>query len=129
MFCIFFLILKIKKKGSIVIREIDPYGHFIIIEHNGLTTDKEQDMVGWTLRRSIDSYNEIIYRFPNEFTLKPKSFVKILSKNASRTRYSYESNNILIAESIPTWGIGTKNMINRLIDANGDEKDILTQTL
>ncbi|CAF3365161.1 unnamed protein product [Rotaria socialis] len=117
-----------KEQGSILIREIDPYGHFIIIEYNGLITDKEQDMVGWTLKRSIDSYTDIIYRFPNDFTLKPKSFIKILSKHASKTRYSYEKKNILVADSVPTWGTGIKIIINRLIDANGDERDVFTQT-
>ncbi|CAF1071870.1 unnamed protein product [Rotaria sordida] len=117
-----------KRVGSISIGEIDRYGHFIIIEHNGLTTDKEQDMVGWTLNRSIDSYKDIIYRFPNDFTLKSKSSVKILSREASQGRYSYEKNNILVAQSISTWGTGVKTIINRLIDANGDERDVLTQT-
>ncbi|CAM4987998.1 unnamed protein product, partial [Rotaria socialis] len=39
------------------------------IEHNGLTTNKEQDVVGWTLKRSIDSYSNVIHRFPNDFIL------------------------------------------------------------
>ncbi|CAF1094741.1 unnamed protein product [Rotaria sp. Silwood1] len=115
-------------KGSISIREVDRYGHFIIIEHNGLTTDKEQDMVGWMFKRSIDSYTDIVYRFPNDFSLKSKSFVKILSRQASKGRYSYEKNNVLVAEYILTWGTGVKTIINRLIDANGDERDVLTQT-
>lgn len=122
-----FLILILKAIGSISIREIDPYGHFIIIEHNGITTDKQQDMVGWILKRSIDSYTDIIYRFPNDFILKPKSFVKILSREASKTRYSFEKNNILVAESIRTWATGVKSITNRLYDANGDEQDIFTQ--
>ncbi len=84
-------------------------------------------MVGWTLKRSIDSYQNIIYRFPNDFILKSKSFVKILSRQASQTLYSYEKKNILIAESIQTWGTGVKTIVNRLIDANGDERDVLTQ--
>ena len=118
-----------KEQGSLFIRQIDPYGYFIIVEHNGSTTDKEQDMVGWTLKREIDSYRNLIYRFPNDFILKSKSSVKILSRQASQTIYSYEKKNILIAESIETWGTGTKTILNRLIDANGDERDILTQTL
>jgi hypothetical protein len=117
-----------KSEGSILIRSIDPYGYFIIIEHSGLTTDKQQDMIGWTIKRSIDSYKDIIYRFPNDFILKSKSFVKILSRQASQTIYSYEKKNILIAQSIQTWGVGVKTIINRLIDANGDEKDLLIQT-
>jgi len=117
-----------KSEGSILIRSIDPYGYFIIIEHSGLTTDKQQDMIGWTIKRSIDSYKDIIYRFPNDFILKSKSFVKILSRQASQNIYSYEKKNILIAESIQTWGVGVKTILNRLIDANGDEKDLLIQT-
>ncbi|CAF3465927.1 unnamed protein product, partial [Rotaria sp. Silwood2] len=71
---------------------------------------------------------DIIYRFPNDFTLKSKSFVKILSRQASKRRYSYEKNHILVADSIETWATGVKTIINRLIDANGDERDIITQT-
>jgi hypothetical protein len=85
-------------------------------------------MVGWTFKRSIDSYQNIIYRFPNDFILKPKSFVKILSRQASQTIYSYEKNKILIADSLQTWGVGIKTILNTLIDANGDEKDIIIQT-
>lgn len=117
-----------KEEGSILIREIDPYGHFIIVEHNGSTSDRAQDMVGWILKREIDSYQHIIYRFPNDFNLKPKSSIKILSRQASKTIYSYEKKNVLIAESIQTWGTGVKTIINRLIDANGEERDVLTQT-
>jgi hypothetical protein len=85
-------------------------------------------MIGWTIKRHIDSYTNIIYRFPNDFNLKSKSSVKILSKQASQTIYSFEKKNILIADSIQTWGTGVKTIINRLIDANGDERDVLTQT-
>ena len=117
-----------KMRGSISIREVDPYGHFIVIEHSGLTTDKEQDMVGCKLKRSIDSHKDIIYRFPNEFSLKAKSSVKILSRQASQTLYSYEKKDILVAQFIQTWGIGVKTIVSSLIDANGDERYVLTQT-
>lgn len=86
-------------------------------------------MVGWTIKRSIDSNQDIIYRFPNDFILKSKSFIKILSRQSSETIYSYEKDNILIAQSIQTWSIPAKTIINRLIDPNGDEKHILLQTL
>jgi hypothetical protein len=85
-------------------------------------------MVGWTLHRSIDSYINMIYRFPNDFTLKSKSSIKILSRQASQTLYSYDKANCLIAESIQTWGTGVQTIINTLVDANGNERDVLTQT-
>ncbi len=86
-------------------------------------------MVGWIFKRSIDCHQHIIYRFPNDFILKSKSFVKILSRQATQTLFSHEKKqkHILIAESILTWGNGIKNITNYLIDANGDEKHILTQ--
>ena len=86
-------------------------------------------MCGWTFKRSIDSYQDIIYRFPNDFILKGKSSVQILSRQASQTIYSYKKQNILVANSIRTWGTGVKTIINTLFDPNGNEKHILIQSL
>jgi hypothetical protein len=113
-----------KTEGSILIKSIDPYGYFITIEHTGI---KDQDMCGWIIKRSIDSYKDIIYRFPNDFILKSKSLIKILSRQASQTIYSYEKQNILIADSIQTWSTGSNTIVNSLIDPTGDEKHILIQ--
>ncbi|CAF1179574.1 unnamed protein product [Adineta steineri] len=117
-----------KQQGSIIISEIDPYGYFIVIEHNGLTTSKDQDMIGWSLKRSIDLYIDMIYKFPNDFTLKHKTSIKILSKQASQTLYLYDIANCLVADSIPTWGTAVKTTTNSIIDVIGDEKDVFVQT-
>lgn len=86
-------------------------------------------MVGWTLKRSIDSYEEFLYQFPNEFILKANSSIKILSKRASLTLYSFDKGNCLIADSIQTWGSPLKTSTNILFDATGVQRDVFTQTL
>ncbi|UJR34361.1 hypothetical protein I4U23_021765 [Adineta vaga] len=116
------------QQGSVIISFIDPYGYFITIQHTGRTTTKDEDMVGWTLKRSIDSYQEFIYQFPNEFILKANSSIKILSKQASLTLYSYDKANCLVADLIQTWGTSIKTSINTLLDAKGDQRDVFTQT-
>ena len=115
-----------KKEGSIIISEVDRYGNYIKIEHNGF---KDQDMCGWIFKRTVDPYGDFIYRFPNDFILTSKSSVKILSRLASQSIYAFEPGNILIAKSIETWGIGgfTSTTTNRLLDPNGDEKDVLIE--
>lgn len=117
-----------KREGSILISEVDRYGYFIKIEHNGF---KDADMCGWTFKRTTDEYGELIYRFPTDFILPSKSSVKILSRLASQSIYAFETGNILIAKSIETWGIGglTSTTTNRLFDPNGNEKDIFIETL
>ena len=116
-----------KQDGSIIISEVDRYGHYIQIEHNGSTKAQDQDMCGWIFKRTIDPYGDLIYRFPNDFILPLKSSVKILSRKASETIYAFEQGNILIAKSIETWGISLNTVHNRLIDPNGEEKDLLTE--
>jgi hypothetical protein len=81
-------------------------------------------MKGWTLRRKIDSKDDIVYKFPDNFALKSRSGIRILSRNASRdSKYKRE---ILIAEGVPTWGTGS-TMVTRLFDANGEEKALFNQ--
>lgn len=110
-------------RGPIAIDQVDPQGNFIVIE-NGGSTGKEQDMKGWTIRRKVDSKDEIVYKFPDNFTLKSRSRIRIISRNASRG--SINERETLIADNVQTWGTGT-NMVTRLVDGNGDEKAVFNQ--
>ncbi len=109
--------------GPIAIDQVDPQGNFIVIENAG-STGKDQDMKGWTLRRKIDSKDDIVYKFPDNFVLKSRSRIRILSRNASKG--SINEKETLVAEGVQTWGTGT-NMVTRLLDANGDEKALFNQ--
>jgi hypothetical protein len=113
---------------SILIKAIDPYGHFILLEHSATTHERDQDMIGWTLQRSIDASTDLLYRFPNHFVLKAKSTVKIVSARAAKTLYASETNDFLVAQSIASWGTAVKATVTRLIDACGEERDVLSQT-
>jgi len=79
---------------------------------------------GWTIRRRVDLKDEIVYKFPDNFVLKSRSRVRILSRNASRGTINREET--LTADSVQTWGTGT-NMATRLLDAAGDEKALFNQ--
>ncbi|CAF1236756.1 unnamed protein product [Rotaria sp. Silwood1] len=110
-------------RGPIAIDQVDPQGNFIVIENAG-STGKDQDMKGWTLRRRIDSKDDIVYKFPDNFVLKSRSRIRILSRNASKG--SINERETLVAEGVQTWGTGT-NMVTRLIDNNGEEKAVFNQ--
>jgi len=81
-------------------------------------------MKGWTIRRKIDSKDDIVYKFPDNFTLKSRSRIRILSRNASRG--SVNERETLVAEGVQTLGVGS-HMVTRLLDANGDEKALFNQ--
>jgi chromosome segregation ATPase len=110
-------------RGPVTIDQVDPQGNFIVIENAG-STGKDQDMKGWTLRRKVDLKDDIIYKFPDNYTLKSRSRVRLLSRTASRS--SSNEREVLVAEGVQTWGTGT-NMVTRLLDANGDEKALFNQ--
>ncbi|CAF1087979.1 unnamed protein product [Rotaria magnacalcarata] len=110
-------------RGPIAIDQVDPQGNFIVIE-NRYSTDKDQHLKGWTLRRKIDSKDDIVYKFPDNFVLKSRSRIRILSRNASKG--SINEKEALVAEGVQTWGTGTY-MVTRLFDANGDEKALFSQ--
>ena len=109
--------------GPIAIDQVDPQGNFILIENAG-STGKDQEMKGWTLRRKIDSKDEIVFRFPDNYVLKSRSRLRILSRNASRG--SINERETLVAEGVQTWGTGT-NMVTRLLDAEGVERALFNQ--
>jgi hypothetical protein len=81
-------------------------------------------MKGWTIRRRVDLKDEIVYKFPDNFVLKSRARVRILSRTASRGATYKEE--ILTADGVQTWGTGT-NMATRLLDAGGDEKALFNQ--
>ena len=81
-------------------------------------------MKGWSLRRKIDNKEDLVYKFPENFVLKSRSRLRILSRNASKG--SINEKETLVAESVQTWGTGS-NMITRLLDDKGDEKAVFNQ--
>lgn len=109
--------------GPVAIDQVDPQGNFIVIENAG-SPGKDQDLKGWTLRRKIDSKDDIVYKFPDNFVLKSRSRIRILSRNASKGAVNEKET--LVAEGVPAWGNGT-TMVTRLVDANGDEKALFNQ--
>ena len=67
---------------------------------------------------------KIVYKFPDNYVLKPRSRLRILSRTASRGSISEKE--VLVADSVQTWGTGS-NMNTKLVDANGEEKALFNQ--
>jgi hypothetical protein len=109
--------------GPVAIDQVDPQGNFIVIENAG-SAGKDQELKGWSLRRKIDSKDDIVYKFPDNFVLKSRSRIRILSRNASKGTTNEKET--LVAEGVQTWGTGT-TMVTRLVDANGEEKALFNQ--
>jgi intermediate filament protein if len=110
-------------KGPVTIDQVDPQGNFIVVENSG-AAGKNQEMKGWTIRRKVDTREDIIYKFPDTFVLAARSRVRILCRTASKG--TINEREVLVAEGVQTWGVGA-SMSTRLLDAGGEEKAVLTQ--
>ncbi|CAF4124891.1 unnamed protein product [Adineta steineri] len=104
--------------SDIAFERIDPQGNFIVIENVG-SIGRDQDMKNWSIRRKIDSKDDIVYKFPDNFVLQSRSCVRIFSRNGSIGLVNQKE--ALVADNIPTWGTDS-HMVTRLLDANGDER-------
>jgi hypothetical protein len=109
--------------GPVTIDQVDPQGNFIVIENAGSTT-KDQELKGWSIRRKVDSKEDIVYKFPDNYVLRARTRVRILSRTASKG--SSSDREVLVAEGVQTWGVG-QNMSTRLVDETGQEKAVLNQ--
>ena len=108
-----------------MIDQVDPAGEFIVIRNTG-STNESQDLTGWEIRRKIEGKEEVNYRFPDGYQLRPNSRVRVLSRDSkSDTRGQRDT---VVAESVPTWGIGT-NIETRLFDARREQRASWRQSM
>ncbi|CAF1514994.1 unnamed protein product, partial [Adineta steineri] len=96
---------------------IDPQGNFIVIENAG-SIGKDQNMKNWSIRRKIDSKEDIVYKFSDNFVLQSGSCVRIFSQNGSIGLVNQKE--ALVADNIPTWCTDS-HKVTRLLDANGGD--------
>jgi hypothetical protein len=112
--------------GSITIRKVNNIDDYIDVENDGWT-EKDQNMTGWTLQRDLGKKPKIIYKFPDNFILKSRSNVRILC-GKKNDNIEEQEKQILIDEDSKSWDIGS-HVCTHLIDANGEEKASIVQTL
>ncbi len=110
---------------SIMISKVDNIDHYIDIENDGYT-EKDENMTGWTLQRNVGKKSKIIYKFPDNFILKSRSNVRILC--GKKSNIEEQEKTILIDEDTKSWDNGS-HICTHLIDANGEEKASILQTL
>lgn len=85
-------------------------------------------MTGWTLRREVNSNSKVIYRFPDGFILRSRSHVRIVRGNQVDVEEKTTREILINNDLVDTWESGT-DVITSLIDADGEEKATLVQTL
>lgn len=128
--------------GAIGILETSVNGEYIILEN--LSSSKIVNLNGWFLHRYVpDQSINIIYKFPHDVWLKSGEKLKIWSSlaakkqdinntNSNKDSSSTTSTKIitdLIAEHVYNWGVYSKYSVTKLINPEGIDKAVLTQTL
>lgn len=141
--------------GAIGILETSLNGEYIILEN--LSSNKNVNLKGWYIHRYVPDQNiNLIFKFVNDKMLCCGEKLKILSRSCStkvRSTSMYESVNkpsnsgvtesfkpkdkfvsdgnekILIATNIDNWGTYSKFSVTKLINPEGVDKAVLTQSL
>lgn len=142
--------------GAIGILETSLNGEYIILEN--LSSNKNVNLKGWYIHRYVPDQNiNLIFKFVNDTMLCSGEKLKILSRSCStkiRSTSMYESVNnkpnqitvtdsfqpkdkfitngnekILIATNIENWGTYSKFSVTKLINPEGVDKAVLTQSL
>lgn len=143
--------------GAIGILETSLNGEYIILEN--LSSNKNVNLKGWYIHRYVPDQNiNLIFKFVNDTMLCCGEKLKILSRSCStkiRSASMYESANaaghessgssasfkpkdkyisdgnekIIIATNIENWGTYSKFSVTKLINPEGVDKAVLTQSL
>lgn len=143
--------------GAIGILETSLNGEYIILEN--LSSNKNVNLKGWYIHRYVPDQNiNLIFKFVNDTMLCCGEKLKILSRSCStkiRSTSMYESVNavgqesssssasfkpkdkymsdgnekIIIATNIENWGTYSKFSVTKLINPDGVDKAVLTQSL
>lgn len=108
-------------KGNISIQDAAVDGKYIILENT--SSEKEENIGGWQVKRSVDSGPEVVFTFPKDFVLKPLKTVKIWAKDQGGENKPPEQ---IIFEGSDTfgWGINAKTV---LVNTKGEERASHTQ--
>ena len=117
--------------GAIGILETSLNGEFIILEN--LSSNKTVNLKGWYIHRYVPDQNiNVIYKFNEDCLLTNGEKLKILSKTNFDNKYSSsttKNEKILVADNVKNWGKYSKFSVTKLINPEGVDKAVLTQSL
>lgn len=101
-----------------------PDGRCIVLENTAV--DKDTDVSGWALKRSVQGFPEINYTIPSNIIMRPGSELRIFARNApgAQHRPPYQ----LLNDQVDSWGMSTK-CDTRLYNEQGDERASHSQTI
>uniref|UniRef100_A0A8C9VX39 Lamin B2 n=1 Tax=Scleropages formosus TaxID=113540 RepID=A0A8C9VX39_SCLFO len=109
--------------GSITIEEIDLEGKSVTLKNS---SEKDQSLGSWRLKRQIGEGEEIAYKFTPKYVLKAGQTVTVWSSDAG---VSHSPPTDLLWKSQSSWGTGD-NILTVLVNSEGEEvaKRIVTKT-
>jgi intermediate filament protein if len=102
-------------KGPVAIGEIAADGKFIQLENTGR---KDEELGEWHVKRNIDGEDKYDISLPKGFTLKAGEKVKIWAKGFKSADAG--ASDIEIGEA--TWGVGSNQVITKLVSTAGEER-------
>ncbi|XP_043828998.1 lamin-B2 [Dromiciops gliroides] len=107
--------------GSISIEEIDLEGKFVQLKNS---SDKDQSLGNWRLKRQIGDGEEIAYKFTPKYVLRAGQTVTIWAADAGVT---HSPPSVLVWKNQSSWGTGG-NFRTYLVNADGEEVAVRTVT-
>jgi hypothetical protein len=139
--------------GAIGILETSLNGEYIILEN--LSSNKNVNLKGWYIHRYVpDQGINVIFKFNNDTWLCSSEKLKILSKSYSNKQQQARSTSMheglnkssntasaaagfrdmpvektMVATNIENWGTYSKFSVTKLINPDGVDKAVLTQSL
>jgi hypothetical protein len=130
--------------GAIGILETSLNGEYIILEN--LSSNKSVNLKHWYIHRYVPDQNiNVIFKFTQDTILSSGEKLKILSKNCSpkinnKSKSMHDGLNhvhtssssdekILVASNVDNWGTYSKFSVTKLINPEGVDKAVLTQSL
>ncbi|PIK42115.1 B-type nuclear lamin [Apostichopus japonicus] len=99
--------------GVVAIEDSDPEGEYIKL-HN--TSETDQPLGGWVLKRSVDGGDEATYKFTSKYVLKGGAEVTVWSTGSGEKQ---DLPTDIVGKNIESWGVGEK-INTTLIDASGE---------
>ena len=114
--------------GAIGILETSVNGEYVILEN--LSSSKTVNLQGWFIHRQVpDQGINIIYKFPCEVWIRNGEQLRVWSNVAAKIAGKTFGVNDFIADEVQNWGLYSKFSLTKLINAEGVDKAVLTQTL
>jgi intermediate filament protein if len=102
-------------KGPVSISECSPDGKVIILENT--SRNKDITMTDWTLKRRVDSKDEITYKFPEGLVLKANKMIRIWASGHGKENPPSD----IVNKDCENWGIGV-NVVTIVLNDQQEEK-------